>query len=263
MSQLEEIGQLVSIIASDLTKHANELHIFSTRLRQSAGEAAAVGRDSTQSGANGAMRAAQSLTEAANRCTQAAQQLLSGGDAARQFVSRHIGPGGNVNEGVPASRGFPPLDAELQNLLTTSSFEFSKGPGRFFLAPNDVFRNVAPYMPSVNDDSYLAMVHGTPNFVEVGDKVLSAEQFAALIQSDPNYKNGQSVTLFSCSTGLKDDGFAAQLARILGARVTAPTSLAWLPPEPDGSVLVTPMDSNEDPIRNSNGGGLGGWRTFG
>ena len=142
------------------------------------------------------------------------------------------------------------------------SFAFDKGPGRFFLAPDDDVRGLAHTVPPTSDGSYVAVVHGAPDFVQVGSTVLSPRDLADLIRSDGNYQPGQPVRLLSCSTGAWPGGFAQQLANELGAPVTAPTSLAWLPPEKDGSILVTPANPFTDRPLRWFGQGLGEWKEF-
>lgn len=55
----------------------------------------------------------------------------------------------------------------------------------------------------------------------------TAEEFAKRITNSASY-SGKDIKLVSCNTGAKDDGFAQQLANILGVKVLAPTEAIWL-----------------------------------
>ena len=55
------------------------------------------------------------------------------------------------------------------------------------------------------------------------------------------------MTLFSCLTGAKSDGFAQKLADSLGAPVRAPNDIAWLFTEPP-FVFVTARDEEQTEV---------------
>lgn len=132
-----------------------------------------------------------------------------------------------------------------------------------FLAAGDEFREVAGTMPSVSDGSHVVMIHGDASSTHIGNRNVSVSELAQLVRADPQYEEGQPVTLFSCETGATNDGFAQQLARELGVPVTAPTELTWLPPDSDGTPCVSPEDPRHGgPVRDAHGRGLGGWRRF-
>ena len=100
-------------------------------------------------------------------------------------------------------------------------------------------------------DVFVVAAHGNPNYIYkypnpvtdengnvsrgVGEQI-SAEQLAEIIKSSPEYKEGMTVILWSCSTG-KDMGngknnYAQKLANLLGAgvKVCAPTTSIWFYP---------------------------------
>ena len=94
--------------------------------------------------------------------------------------------------------------------------------------------------------------HGNPYYIEIdtnnGQTVkYNAKQFADTIRSDPEYHGG-SIRLLSCTTGLKEDGFARQLAKHLGVTVLAPTEVLWISDgeknkRPEGEIFVSNIDS--------------------
>lgn len=261
MSDLQALCQTLESVNQDADRLAADLAERAQRLSRAAGQAA--NADSGSRRAEGA-HAAQALQAASRSAQQAAALLHHAAVAGRAFVSRTDGGSGAAISSTSVPSGDAGLDSgNLQAIYENQSFAFDKAPGRFFLAQGDGFRRVADTMPSPKDGSYLAMIHGSPDLVGVGDATLDAHELALLIRRDPAYREGQAVTLFSCSTGQRADGFAQQLADELAAPVTAPTSLSWLPPEPDGSILITPKDAATGlPVRDENGKGLGGWRRF-
>ncbi|MEU8026232.1 hypothetical protein AB0B88_28905 [Micromonospora haikouensis] len=78
---------------------------------------------------------------------------------------------------------------------------------------------------------YLVFAHGTPTHLAAADATLTAAELAALVRADPAWRPGQAVTLVSCDTAARPDGFATQLAHHLGVPVTAPTHAAWTTPD--------------------------------
>lgn len=58
--------------------------------------------------------------------------------------------------------------------------------------------------------------------------ILTSRQLAMLVKKQEGYKKGQSVTLYSCSTGKIKNGIAQHLANKLGAPVQAPTGSIWV-----------------------------------
>lgn len=210
-------------------------------------------------------RLADQFNAAGRACQSAAINLRQADHTATSYTrSIYGGSGGTaVGSGTAAapSAGMANLSDRLSAIYSESSFPTASGDGRFFLAPGDQFRGVAHTMPAAPAGTYLAMVHGCADSVSVGGQSLAPDEMAALIRADPNY-GGKNVTLFSCSTGASSSGFAQQLADALGVRVLAPTNLAWLPPEHDGTPIVSPMDEWNRPRRRPDGSGYGRWVWF-
>ncbi|WP_431910261.1 hypothetical protein [Micromonospora carbonacea] len=84
-----------------------------------------------------------------------------------------------------------------------------------------------PHVPG----RYLVFAHGTPTHLTAAGTTLTAAELAALVRADPAWRPGQPVTLVSCDTAARPDGFATQLAHHLGVPVTAPTHAAWTTPD--------------------------------
>ena len=247
---------------------ASELHQRSQHLGQAAAHAATIASRSGPA----TISAMQSLHAASRACARAAQLLDQAAHQGQAFVAR-TAPGASprmTSELSTSELGKSShesntgsLTSELEKIYSTQSFPVPRGDGRFFLEESDRFRAVSSTMPATQDGSYLAMIHGSSESVGIGNKSLSPAQLATLIHRDPAYISGQTVTLFSCETGRSQSGFAQKLAEELRATVIAPTELAWLPPEPDGSILITPMDNvTGQPLVDKSNRGLGRWRIF-
>jgi hypothetical protein len=202
--------------------------------------------------------AAINLRQAHHTATSYTRSIYGGGGGG----GGEGGGGGGLGSANEHSTGAPDLSDRLSNIYFANSFPTAKGDGRFFLAPGDKFLRVADTMPAAPAGTYLAMVHGSSDSVSVGGQALTPHEMAALIRADPNYQEGQNVTLFSCSTGSSSSGFAQQLADELKVRVLAPTNLAWLPPESDGIPIVSPRDESNRPLRRPDGSGYGRWVWF-
>ena len=68
----------------------------------------------------------------------------------------------------------------------------------------------------------------------------TAEQFAERIMNATSYSR-KNIRLMACNTGSKDDGFAQQLANILGVKVLAPTEAIWV--NSYGEVFISDYDA--------------------
>ncbi|MBS2536151.1 hypothetical protein KGQ20_25640 [Catenulispora sp. NF23] len=77
-------------------------------------------------------------------------------------------------------------------------------------------------------DYFTVALHGSPGAVHVGNGHLSVKETAALIKADPHWsQNQRPIRLFSCYTGMHDQGFAHALSKELGVDVKAPNDKAW------------------------------------
>lgn len=246
-------------VASDVLQVAAE---FENRARSMS--AAAMNIRSIGQGSDDPYRLsglADQLNAAGQSCQRAAMILREAHQTARTYTQGlYSGGGATMSSGrsSPSGGGGQELPGQLQSIYD-DSFPTPDGRGRFFLDPGDEFRLVANTMPPTADGTYLAMVHGSTTFVGAGGCNLTPEEFATLIREDPAYSKGTPVVLFSCMTGATSDGFAAQLATVLGVPVYAPTDLAWLPPDRNGVPVVSPRSSTGGPMRRPDGSGYGCW----
>lgn len=67
----------------------------------------------------------------------------------------------------------------------------------------------------------------------------SAEEFAERIANATSYM-GKDIRLMACNTGSKNDGFAQQLANIMGVKVLAPTEAIWI--NSYGKIFISDYD---------------------
>jgi hypothetical protein len=113
--------------------------------------------------------------------------------------------------------------------------------GRAYYAPGDELRAEATDVPP-EPGQYTIDMHGGPDFVSIGDVRLTAADLAALVMADPNWR-GEPIRLLACETGQRPDGFAQQLADLLGVPVHAPSDYVGL--TSDGLfVAVTELDED-------------------
>ena len=109
------------------------------------------------------------------------------------------------------------------------------------------------------------IIHGQPHIVEyetnLGEWIqLTPKDFADSLSLDKEYHGG-NIRLLSCKSGMLDDGFAQQLANIMGVKVMAPTETLWVNRFgelfiADSEVLADLWDSGED-VRPT-----GAWKIF-
>ena len=90
---------------------------------------------------------------------------------------------------------------------------------------------------SSTNEEFRVVGHGNEEGIEFRGHILGAKEVAHLIRHSPQYVGGkQRIRLYACSTGKKPDGFAQQLADILGVEVEAPNMLVY--PTKDGEFMV-------------------------
>jgi filamentous hemagglutinin len=107
----------------------------------------------------------------------------------------------------------------------------------------DAFVSNANMRSGVNSDGVFEVIaHGSPDSISIGSgnnmTPITVREAFNFISSNPNYSQGQSVRLLSCSTGANPNGFARQLSDLLGAPVHAPTDTLWA--LPNGNMVIGP-----------------------
>ena len=92
---------------------------------------------------------------------------------------------------------------------------------------------------SSTNKEFRVVGHGNERGIEFRGRTLGAKEVAYLISKSPQYVGGrQRVKLYACNTGKNSDGFAQQLANILGVEVEAPNMLVYPTKEGDFRVGV-------------------------
>jgi hypothetical protein len=106
------------------------------------------------------------------------------------------------------------------------SLGLSTPAGRAYYGSSDhTMRELASTLKPSRGE-YTVDMHGTSTSVSVEGQPLDAAQLAELVRADSRW-DGRPVRLFSCNTGQDERTIAAELARNLNVKVTAPRSLAW------------------------------------
>jgi uncharacterized protein RhaS with RHS repeats len=130
-----------------------------------------------------------------------------------------------------------PLGLEDLNLFNNGVLGIGREPLRKYVtrAPDD-------------KKTYTVGGHGNESSILDGnrDRTITPKELADRIRKDPDFKNAEKVTLYSCSTGKGSNSFAEQLAKELGKPVTAPTDILWM--GPDGSHFVAPPVNPSLPV---------------
>ena len=113
------------------------------------------------------------------------------------------------------------------------SIKFLSGDDEKRAAVEEAMRLAGPS----TDKEFKVVGHGSARAIMEDGKSLSPMQVAQRIQNSPEYIGGeQKVILYSCNTGQDPNGFAQQLADILGVVVEAPNKN--IQPAPDGRFVV-------------------------
>ncbi|ACU77310.1 hypothetical protein Caci_8487 [Catenulispora acidiphila DSM 44928] len=105
-------------------------------------------------------------------------------------------------------------------------------------------------------DHFSVVLHGSPQQVHVGKATLSARDMANLLQHTPEWAaNPRPIRLIACNTGEHDEGFAQQLADLLGVEVKAPNTVVWgvFNGKPYASTLVRRPDGTYKPVKEADG----------
>ena len=113
------------------------------------------------------------------------------------------------------------------------SLKFESGDAKKRKALEEAMRISGPS----NDKVFKVFAHGDPDGMMFRNVKLDAEKVAYIIQNSPKYVGGkQVVILYSCETGKNPNGFAKELADILGVTVFAPN--AEIRPVKTGGFLI-------------------------
>lgn len=143
-------------------------------------------------------------------------------DAAEASADPAAGSRPAGDEQAPAGRNL--TGAQLDDIHLNS---VETPGGRAYYLDGDNTVDFAKALDNPVPGHHVVDMHGTPDHVVVGDKVLAPDDLAELLKRDPNYTEGQKVFLMSCETGQGDAPFASKLAQTLDTQVTAPDQLAW------------------------------------
>ena len=103
---------------------------------------------------------------------------------------------------------------------------------------------------------FSVILHGSPQQVHVGKSTLSARDMANLLRHTPEWQNNpRPIRLIACNTGEHDNGFAQQLADLLGVEVKAPNTVVWGVGhgKPYASTLVRRPDGTYRPVKEADG----------
>ena len=91
---------------------------------------------------------------------------------------------------------------------------------------NQAIIDAMKYAKPTSEEVFNVFGHGNPRSISYKGRPLNPVQVAVLIKHSSLYIGGkQKVKLYACETGKDKDGFAQQLANILGVTVEAPPAL--------------------------------------
>ena len=139
---------------------------------------------------------------------------------------------------------------------------FETPGGRAYFPPTEPDLREAPAVLPAFPGEYTFDAHGSSEHVFIGEETLSAPEVAELIESDEKW-GGRPIRLFSCDTGLGESPIAAEIAKLLGVKVTAPEGSAWS--SADGRHGVFPIEVkvvNGAVVEVPNYEAEGTWREF-
>ncbi len=239
---------------SELGEISRDLRAVLTQLETTLRQFAAL--DRTQLAAIEAqLRAGKQVQAAAlvSRARTSVRRAAAGGTLARrageQWLATHgsheaggsRGSGGTASTGTPGAGGAPSsFTSEAVAAAWSAGFATPGGRG-YFSAKEPEYRESAETLRPFSRE-YTVDMHGRPARVTVGSQSLTAAELAELIRADPTW-NGQPVRLFSCYTGQGKAPIAAELAKLLGVKVTAPTG--WVSATADGTPVMGEIDVTE------------------
>ena len=97
---------------------------------------------------------------------------------------------------------------------------------------------ISGFLINAPDAWYTITVYAHGDSNRVGDMrkgfpgiKLTPQELADIIKNHEGFKDAKEIVLYSCSTGKDPNGFAAQLAKLLGIPVWAPNDSLWILPD--------------------------------
>ena len=89
-----------------------------------------------------------------------------------------------------------------------------------------VMADLARRVPPAPDGAFTGDIHGDGRGVISGFTRMTPEEYLGVLDAN-GHQPGQPIRLLSCEAGAADDGFAAELARVSGCKVTAADTEVW------------------------------------
>lgn len=133
-----------------------------------------------------------------------------------------------------------------------------------FVNKNDDLYKYSSLIPELSDYETI-VCHGSHNCIYLygnNDEEFeySASEFANMIINSSSY-TGKPIRLMSCNTGSLENGFAQQLANIMGVTVLAPTEAIWV--NSYGEIFISDYDVLAQMwYEGKNVNETGNWRKF-
>ena len=95
-------------------------------------------------------------------------------------------------------------------------------------------KNISKRLDIDVNGNFDVIAHGGTTYMNIESAgityQLSSREAAKLIRKAPGFRKSKSVRLFSCNTGVLNNGFAQNLANALGKPVYAPNNFVWAYP---------------------------------
>ncbi|SDF85808.1 hypothetical protein [Epilithonimonas hungarica] len=110
----------------------------------------------------------------------------------------------------------------LKNRKTANAVDWMSSKLFKFGDDDRTFRNFLKLRQRATDEFYNVLCHGEPDRIIINGRKLKAEEFAKMLL-EQGYEKGKPIRLISCHTGVKQNGFASKLAKLLETKVIAPT----------------------------------------
>ena len=110
----------------------------------------------------------------------------------------------------------------VKNRKTANAVDWMSSKLFKFGDDDRTFRNFLKLRQRATDEFYNVLCHGEPDRIIINGRKLKAEEFAKMLL-EQGYEKGKPIRLISCHTGVKQNGFASKLAKLLETKVIAPT----------------------------------------